>query len=75
MTKEEIRELDTRDLAARLEEMEKDYRQMLLNHSVSPLDNPASITAARRMIARVKTEMRARAIQAARADAAADAAK
>ncbi|MDE6283838.1 MAG: 50S ribosomal protein L29 [Muribaculaceae bacterium] len=60
MNKEEIKELSTADLRERLAEMEKDYLQMKANHAVSPLDNPAKITADRKMIARVKTELRAR---------------
>ncbi len=62
MKKEEIKEMTTADLKERLAEMEKDYRQMEINHSVSPLDNPAQITHDRRMIARVKTELRWREI-------------
>ncbi|MEZ3591480.1 MAG: 50S ribosomal protein L29 [Muribaculaceae bacterium] len=60
MKKEEIKELSTQDLKDRLAEMEKDYRQLKINHSISPLDNPAKITADRKMIARVKTELRQR---------------
>lgn len=60
MKKEEIKELSTQDLKERLEVMEKEYRQMVVNHSVSPLDNPAKITRERKMIARVKTELRQR---------------
>lgn len=60
MKKEEIKELSTPDLLEHLAQMEKDYRQLKINHSISPLDNPAKITADRRMIARVKTELRAR---------------
>ncbi len=60
MKKEEIKELPTADLEERLAQMEKDYRQLCINHAVTPLDNPAKITADRRMIARVKTELRAR---------------
>lgn len=60
MKKEEIKELSTQDLTERLAQMEKEYRQLTANHAVSPLDNPAKITADRRMIARVKTELRAR---------------
>lgn len=62
MKKEEIKEMTTADLKERLEQMEKDYRQMVINHSVSPLDNPAQITHDRKMIARVKTELRWREI-------------
>ncbi|MBQ7853099.1 MAG: 50S ribosomal protein L29 [Muribaculaceae bacterium] len=60
MKKEEIKELSTQDLKDRLEEMEKAYLQQKINHSISPLDNPAKITQDRKMIARVKTELRQR---------------
>lgn len=60
MTKAEIKELPTQDLKDRLEQMEKEYAQLKINHSVSAVDSPAKITTDRRMIARVKTELRAR---------------
>ena len=60
MKKEEIKELSTQDLKDRLAVMEKEYRQLVINHSVSPLDSPAKITHERKMIARVKTELRQR---------------
>jgi large subunit ribosomal protein L29 len=60
MKKEEIKELGTADLKERLAQMEQEYLQEKVNHSVSPLDNPAKITADRKMIARVKTELRQR---------------
>lgn len=60
MKKEEIREMATADLSERLQQMENEYLQSRINHSVSPLDNPAQLTADRRMIARVKTELRRR---------------
>jgi ribosomal protein L29 len=60
MKKEEIKEIATNDLKDRLEKMEMEYRQLKINHSISPIDNPAKITADRKMIARVKTELRRR---------------
>lgn len=60
MKKVEIKELSTQDLKDRLEQMEKEYVQLKVNHSVSPVDNPAQIRRDRRMIARVKTELRQR---------------
>ncbi len=60
MKKEEIKEMTTQDLKERLAEMEKEYLQLKINHSISPLDSPAKITHDRRMIARVKTELRQR---------------
>ncbi|MBD5234469.1 MAG: 50S ribosomal protein L29 [Bacteroidales bacterium] len=60
MKKEEIREMSTADLKDRLQQMEKEYLQQRANHAVTPLDNTAKITADRRSIARVKTELRQR---------------
>ena len=60
MKKQEIKELGTADLRERLEQMEREYVQLKINHAVSPIDNPAKITLDRRMIARVKTELRKR---------------
>ncbi|MCH5220662.1 MAG: 50S ribosomal protein L29 [Muribaculaceae bacterium] len=60
MKKEEFKEISTSDLEERLAKMEADYLQLKINHSVSPIDNPAKITADRKNIARVKTELRKR---------------
>ena len=60
MKKAQFKDMTTADLRARLEEMEKEYRQLIINHKISPVDNPAKITADRRDIARAKTELRAR---------------
>ncbi len=60
MKKVEIKELSTQDLKDRLEQMEQEYAQLKITHSVSPVDNPAKIRRDRRMIARVKTELRQR---------------
>ncbi|MCM1503699.1 MAG: 50S ribosomal protein L29 [Muribaculum sp.] len=60
MKKEEIKELSTPDLKERLEQAKKDYLQQKMNHSVSPIDNPAKITQDRKMIARMMTELRQR---------------
>ena len=60
MKKEEIKEMTTQDLKDRLEQAQKDYLQQKINHAVSPIDNPAKITLDRKMIARVKTELRQR---------------
>lgn len=60
MKKEEIKELGTKELQERLEVAEKEYLQKKINHSISPLDNPSQITKDRKMIARMKTELRSR---------------
>jgi large subunit ribosomal protein L29 len=60
MKSKEVRELETKDLAERLETAVANYNQMKLNHSITPLENPSQIKAARRDIARMKTELRQR---------------
>ena len=56
----EIREIATNELAERILAEEANYNQMVLNHSISPLDNPAQIKQLRRTIARMKSELRQR---------------
>lgn len=60
MKKAEIKELGSKELAERLEAAVVELNMMKINHSISPLDNPAKITKARRMIARMKCELRSR---------------
>ncbi len=60
MKKEEYKELSDKELLERLDAAEKEYVQEKIQHSISPLDNPAKITRDRRNIARLKTEIRAR---------------
>lgn len=54
----EIRQIPAAELAERIATEQAKYQQMLLNHSVSPLENPAQIKAARRDIAKMKTVLR-----------------
>ena len=56
----EIREIATNELAERIQTEVANYNQMVLNHSVSPLENPAQIKKLRRTIARMKAELRQR---------------
>jgi large subunit ribosomal protein L29 len=56
----EIRELGTNELVERIETEVANYNQMVLNHSISPLDNPTQIKYLRRTIARMKSELRQR---------------
>jgi len=60
MKSKELKELETSELAERIEAEVAKYNQMKLNHSISPLENPSLIKAARRDIARMKTELRQR---------------
>ena len=60
MKKENFKDLSDKELQDRLAAAEKEYVQEKIQHSISPLDNPAKITADRMNIARMKTEIRAR---------------
>lgn len=60
MKKAEIKEMTTNDLVERVQAEMANYDQMVLNHSISPLENPALIKQLRRTIARMKTELRQR---------------
>ena len=51
----EVRALTVEELAEKIETAKAQYNQMLLNHAVSPLENPSEIKKARRDIARMMT--------------------
>ena len=51
----EIKELTTEEIVERIGVEEREYQEMKLNHVVSPLDKPSSLTDKRRTIARLKT--------------------
>ena len=56
----EIRELSTKELLERVDAEVAAYVQKVINHTISPTDNPAQIKQQRRMIARMRTELRQR---------------
>ena len=58
----EIQELTTAEIQERLNTERENLVRMKLNHSISPLENPLQIKVARRTIARLATELRAREI-------------
>lgn len=58
-----IQEMGTVELQERLEEELKHLTRLRLNHAVSPLDNPHQISANRKTIARLKTELRNRQLE------------
>ena len=59
-----IKELSTAELQERLETEVLHLNKMKLNHAVSPLENPVKIKDSRRLVARYKTELRKREIEA-----------
>ncbi len=51
----EVRALSAEELVEKIETAKAQYNQMLLNHAVSPMENPSEIKKARRDIARMMT--------------------
>ncbi len=60
MKNSEIRELSTAEIVERIDTEENMLARMRMNHAVSPLDNPNKIPATKKVIARLKTELRSR---------------
>lgn len=56
----EIRELSTKELLERIDAEVTVLDKKVINHAISPLDNPAQIMHQRRLVARMKTELRQR---------------
>jgi large subunit ribosomal protein L29 len=57
MKREDIKELTTDELRLRLEEEKNMYSKLVLNHSISPIENPMKIRITRRGIAMIHTEL------------------
>ncbi len=57
MNTAEIRELSNKELIERIEDEKAQLVKMRLNHAVSPLENPMKIREARKVIAKLLTEL------------------
>jgi large subunit ribosomal protein L29 len=62
MEQKVVRELTTGEIVERLDEEKRQLSKLKLNHAVSPLENPNKITAYRKTIARLETELHRRVI-------------
>ncbi len=60
MKKLEIKELGIKDIEERIDEERAILTKLRLNHAVSPLDSPIKIRQTKRLIGRLKTELRHR---------------
>lgn len=60
MKQSEIKDLATNDLKERLVTERANLTKLVMNHAVSPLENPMQIKGTRRLIARMETELRFR---------------
>jgi large subunit ribosomal protein L29 len=64
MKQELIKELTDDELTARIVEEKNNLLKMRMSHSVSPIENPLKIRTARKFVARLLTEMKARSMKA-----------
>lgn len=64
MKAKEIRELNAVELNNLLKENEELYNKLSFTHSLSPIENPARLRGIRKDIARLKTELHSRKLQA-----------
>lgn len=60
MKQEDIKQLSTSDLREKIKEGKNALAKLKLNHAVSPVENPATITDSRKTVARLSTELRNR---------------
>jgi large subunit ribosomal protein L29 len=59
-----LKDLNENDLKARITEDKLRLKKLEFAHAISPLENPLSIRGLRRDIARLKTELKNRTLQA-----------
>ena len=64
MKQQEITKLSDADLRGRIETLEEKLMKMKVSHAVTPIENPLQIRATRKTVARLKTELGKRLIQA-----------
>ena len=60
MKAQEVRDMNTAELAVKLDDLKKDLFNLRLQHATNQLDNPIKIADVKRDIARVKTIIRER---------------
>jgi len=60
MKNSDIRDLSVEDLKAKLESLKKQYTDLKITHTVSPLENPLELKAIRKTVARIATELTTR---------------
>ena len=62
MKLQEIKELSDKDLKETLDAEKLSLNQLVISHSITPLDNPSMLKEKSKGIARINTEIRAREI-------------
>lgn len=60
MKNSEIKALDLEELTGKLAAEKESYGKLKFAHSITPIENPMKIKEARKFIARIETEIRAK---------------
>lgn len=62
MKNSEIKALSNADLLERLKVEQESLQRLKFGHAISPIENPSQIGKARKLVARLKTELRSKEI-------------
>lgn len=62
MKNSEIKALSSADLLERLKVEQESLQRLKFGHAISPIENPSQIGKARKLVARLKTELRSKEI-------------
>ena len=62
MKNSEIKSLSSTDLVERLKVEQESLQRLKFGHAISPIENPSQIGKARKLVARLKTELRSKEI-------------
>lgn len=57
MKQSEIKEMSVEDLREKMAELKKQYADLKMSHSVTPLENPLQLRSTKRTVARLATEL------------------
>lgn len=60
-----VKDLTTEEIRDRITEEKSNYAKLQMSHAVSPADNPLKMRTTRRLIARLKTELKKRTTESA----------
>jgi large subunit ribosomal protein L29 len=63
MKQSEIKELSIEDLQEKLVQLKKNYTDLKMAHTISPLETPMQVKGLRRTVARLATELTNREVQ------------
>ena len=63
MKNSDIRDLSIEDLQEKLEEFKKQFSDLKITHTVSPIENPLQLRKIRKTVARIATELTNRELQ------------